>query len=160
MICKNCNYENVDNASICTRCGELLVQASSTTVISDVSHPDADPKYGSIHVSETLILQILDTDTLFEFNTDGIQQLVIGRRDPDTGKAPDVDLHAHDAIELGVSRNHAIIEYRDRAFHIRDNHSANGTYLNGQRLFPDKLRVMRDGDDIRIGKLVLRVIFA
>ena len=37
--------------------------------------------------------------------------------------------------------------------------SHNGTYLNGQRLIAHQPRVLRDGDDIRLGFLVLRVKF-
>ena len=35
----------------------------------------------------------------------------------------------------------------------------NGTYLNGQRLIPNQARVLRDGDDVRLGHLVLQVKF-
>ena len=85
---------------------------------------------------------------------------LIGRRDPDTGIIPSVDLTEENAVELGVSRKHAIIVRRDGAVHIADNNSANGTFLNGQRLVADRLRVLRDGDDVRVGKIVLRVTFA
>ena len=33
--------------------------------------------------------------------------------------------------------------------------SVNGTHLNGQRLVPNQPRVLRDGDEIRLGRLVV-----
>ena len=35
----------------------------------------------------------------------------------------------------------------------------NGTFLNGQRLVPNQPRILRDGDEIRLGHLVLYVRF-
>ena len=53
----------------------------------------------------------------------------------------------------------AFLLRRDGALHIVDNDSANGTYLNGQRLVARQPRILRDGDDIRLGHLVVRVTF-
>ena len=38
--------------------------------------------------------------------------------------------------------------------------SANSTYLNGQRLLPSEPRILRDNDELRLGRLVIRVTFA
>jgi pSer/pThr/pTyr-binding forkhead associated (FHA) protein len=37
--------------------------------------------------------------------------------------------------------------------------STNGTHLNGQRLIPNQPRVLRDGDEVRLGKLVFHIFF-
>ncbi len=161
MTCPNCSYENGDNAQICTRCGELLVMPSSTAIIpEEQQESEGSPKYGSVRFGISLILEVVDGKSYFEFDRDELQELIIGRKDPETGVLPRVDLSADNAMEKGVSRNHAMIVRREGALHIRDNDSANGTFLNGQRLIEDKLRVLRDGDDIRVGKIVLRVTFA
>jgi pSer/pThr/pTyr-binding forkhead associated (FHA) protein len=40
-----------------------------------------------------------------------------------------------------------------------DNGSSNGTFLNEQKLIANQPRVLRDGDDLRLGFLVLTVHF-
>ena len=161
MPCPNCKYENQADAKICTSCGILLIKMPGTVIIA---HPDeddgsSDPKYGSIRIGNRLILQVLESDTEFILDKGDIQEIVIGRKNPDTGEAPPVDLDSVNGLERGVSRNHARIVRRENALHITDNNSANGTYLNGQRLIVEQLRVLRDGDDIRVGKVTLRVTF-
>jgi pSer/pThr/pTyr-binding forkhead associated (FHA) protein len=49
-----------------------------------------------------------------------------------------------------VSRLHAVLENHGSAWSIRDVGSRNGTYLNGEKI--DAERVLRSGDELRIGK--------
>ena len=42
---------------------------------------------------------------------------------------------------------------------IVDMGSSNGTHLNGQKLMPHQPRVLRDGDEIRFGKLIAKIYF-
>jgi pSer/pThr/pTyr-binding forkhead associated (FHA) protein len=49
-----------------------------------------------------------------------------------------------------VSRLHAVLENLGFAWSIRDLGSRNGTYLNGERITAE--RVLRSGDEVRIGK--------
>lgn len=160
MKCTNCTYENEDGAQICTKCGELLILPSSTTIIEGEEDEESEPKFGTVRLGSKLVLDVLDGKLHFEFDREDLHEIIIGRRDPDTGIIPSVDLTEENAVKLGVSRNHAVIVRRDGAVHIADNNSANGTFLNGQRLVADRLRVLRDGDDVRVGKIVLRVTFA
>ncbi|OBI80108.1 FHA domain-containing protein [Mycobacterium sp. E740] len=54
-----------------------------------------------------------------------------------------------------ASRLHAVLENLGFAWSIRDLGSRNGTYLNGERISAE--RVLRSGDELRIGKS--RLIF-
>ena len=58
----------------------------------------------------------------------------------------------HDAT---ISRLHAVLENLGFAWSIRDVGSRNGTYLNGEKISAE--RVLRSGDDLRVGKS--RLIF-
>ena len=58
-----------------------------------------------------------------------------------------------------VSRQHARITRQGKLVVIEDLGSTNGTHLNGQRLIPHQPRVLRDGDEIRLGKLVCHIFF-
>jgi pSer/pThr/pTyr-binding forkhead associated (FHA) protein len=52
----------------------------------------------------------------------------------------------------GVSRRHAIVVQRRGGVRILDDRSANGTWVNGRRVFEQELR---DGDVIVMGRAVL-----
>lgn len=56
--------------------------------------------------------------------------------------------------DLKVSRAHALLEWTGAGFTLRDLGSANGTYVNNQRLTAGA-RLLRDGDQIRLGWLEL-----
>lgn len=53
----------------------------------------------------------------------------------------------HDAT---VSRLHAVLENHESAWSIRDVGSRNGTFVNGEKLAAE--RVLRSGDEVRVGK--------
>lgn len=161
ITCPNCGHENADDEKICVRCGTLLGQYASTRALPDADYEEGTAKWGSARFSERmlLILSIEQNPRALIFNANEVEQLLIGRRNPDTGEAPDVDLSDYEAHNKGVSREHAAIVRKDGSLHIVDRGSANGTYLNGQRLVANQPRVLRDGDDVRLGHLVMRVSF-
>jgi ribosomal protein L40E len=79
--------------------------------------------------------------------------VLIGRRG---GELPvDLDLEFYDP-EGYVSRNHARITAQQRRYLVADIGSANGTYVNEERLTPHRPRPLRQGDRIRLGRIVLR----
>lgn len=80
----------------------------------------------------------------------------IGRWDADNGVFPDVDLDAFDA-DAKVSRRHARIVRKQGSYYIEDLGSTNGTYVNrGRRLLPGNSQVLKDGDEVIVGKTFLR----
>ncbi len=85
--------------------------------------------------------------------------LMIGRKDETTNTIPDIDLAPYGAIERGVSRQHSRLDVTEGTVMLTDIGSSNGTYLNGQRLLPNQPRILRDGDEIRFGKLVTHISF-
>ena len=92
-------------------------------------------------------------DTEFTLTT---EESTIGRWDADNGIFPDVDLDAFDP-DAKVSRRHARILRRERAYFIEDLGSTNGTFVNrGRRLLPGSPQVLSEGDEIIVGKTFLR----
>lgn len=55
------------------------------------------------------------------------------------------DLVLHSSV---VSRVHAEIRRRDDGWYLKDLHSTNGTWLNGERLQGDECKKLRNGDEI------------
>jgi FHA domain len=56
-----------------------------------------------------------------------------------------------------ISTHHATILYRDsQGFFIKDEMSANGTFLNGNELEVSKAFQMKDGDEIKMAKTVFK----
>jgi hypothetical protein len=159
--CPKCGHENADGTQICEVCGQLLVLPSATRQYNDTDYEEGTPKWGSARFNGAmnLVLDVLEADDQFIFDYEQIDEVVIGRTDPGGEAVAGVDLSNVNGLEKGVSRRHALIVRRDGALHIVDNNSANGTYLNGQRLVAQQPRILRDGDDIRLGHLVLRVSF-
>lgn len=82
---------------------------------------------------------------------------LIGRADPVSNFYPDVDLTPHGALENGVGRRHAQVAVQNGRLFIEDLDSTNGTFINGQKLAPRTPHVLHNGDELRLGRLVVRV---
>jgi pSer/pThr/pTyr-binding forkhead associated (FHA) protein len=57
-----------------------------------------------------------------------------------------------------VSRKHCVIVMKENRVLIQDLKSRNGTYVNEKRLPIDKAKVLKGGDQLRIGKLAFEIV--
>ncbi|QDV65804.1 FHA domain-containing protein [Crateriforma conspicua] len=57
-----------------------------------------------------------------------------------------------------VSRKHCILVLRNGRVLLQDLKSRNGTFVNDKRLPPDKAKVLKPGDRLRIGKLEFEIL--
>jgi pSer/pThr/pTyr-binding forkhead associated (FHA) protein len=85
----------------------------------------------------------------------GSQSVVIGREDPVSGVFPDLDLDPHGGHEAGVGRRHAQLIMQNGQIFIEDLDSVNGTAVNKQRIEARKPHPIQNGDEIRLGKMIL-----
>lgn len=83
-------------------------------------------------------------------------QALVGRGDPVSNFYPDIDLNPYGALDNGVGRRHARLFVQGGQIMLEDMDSTNGTVLNGQKLVPRQPQPLRDGDQIIIGRLLLR----
>jgi pSer/pThr/pTyr-binding forkhead associated (FHA) protein len=70
------------------------------------------------------------------------------------GRHPDCD---HQVYHPLVSRRHCQLSQADGTLVLRDLHSKNGTYVNGNRVHETHLR---EGDEINLGCFAYRVSFS
>jgi hypothetical protein len=84
--------------------------------------------------------------------------LVIGRRN--STLPVDIDLGEFNAHEMGISRNHFRIEPAPEGkLLVIDLKAVNGTRLNGEVLDPMRPYELHHGDEIRAGRIHLKVYF-
>lgn len=160
--CVHCEFDNPDGEKLCLRCGMPLEQGDvgGTHRLDDVVQSTDFTRWGtaSLGMERKLRLLVRGFDDPIEVSLS--ERLILGRYDTDTGESPDIDLAACNAQEQGVSRRHAALLIEDESLKIVDLGSANATHVNGQKLLAHQARILRDGDELRLGKLVIRVHFA
>ncbi len=164
ILCLECGHENADSAKKCIKCNANLEEWDSETMQFDDSGGLFSPNratWGSAQFEEglTLVLHIADQDKPVRLDMNG--RMVWGRKssNPDQDQ-PTVDFTPYGAAKMGVSRLHAVIDYAGKYLTITDLNSTNGTFLNGEKLVAKRPRVLRDGDEILIGKLRTKIYFA
>ncbi len=160
MKCQKCQHENPPQAVVCEACGSELWDTTEETVIQKLPEgfPRSQIKSGwgtsTFEPSNHVIVHIRDhPDPIFI--TPG-EEFLLGRHAGISG----LDLTPFGALEKGVSRTHAALRRGDDMLFIVDLESTNGTFLNEQPLAPNQPRVVRSGDQIRLGQLVLHVYFS
>ncbi len=158
QICPNCGKPNHKKDSYCYACGHILISSKPGTKALD-ANLDPETRWGTANFghNSTILLQVRGAPKPLEVNPKG--ELIIGRAAADNTIRPDIDLGPYNAEELGVSRLHAALKRLDNTIAITDLDSKNHTYINGQRLHSHEVRVLRDGDEIRLGKLPITITF-
>ncbi|MEO8972648.1 MAG: FHA domain-containing protein [Ktedonobacteraceae bacterium] len=79
-----------------------------------------------------------------------LQEFPLEKQEISIGRAPNSDiLLSKDKL---TSRRHATVQYENGQYVLRDERSANGTFVNGQQLEEVAPRVLQDGDHVGIGE--------
>jgi hypothetical protein len=161
--CLHCGKTNQRHEVFCYSCGQLLEPVKGAGDTRVLGEPTAEP-LDNEHFSNdsVLVLRVRGSTENYETrpqNSD--HEIIIGRSTKGSVLAPDIDLTNKQASDLGVSRLHLSIRYdaEHAAVLIADLGSANGSFINGQRMMPKEVRVLRHGDELRLGKLVLLASF-
>jgi pSer/pThr/pTyr-binding forkhead associated (FHA) protein len=128
---------------------------------SDLPTTRADPwesgeKAGTSEAQrETMLIIIPPSGRQLTLPAEG--EAVIGRLDATRGVFPNIDLTPEGGLEGGVSRRHARIHKQKTQYFIEDLGSANGTFLNGQRLTPYLPHPLHDNDELQLGRVRIQV---
>jgi hypothetical protein len=161
--CLHCGKTNQRHEVFCYSCGQLLEPVKGVGDTRVLSEPTSNP-LDSEHFGDdsVLVLRVRGSAENFEVRPQkSDHEMIIGRSTKGSVLAPDIDLTNKQASDLGVSRLHLSIRHdaEHSALLVADLGSANGSYLNGQRMMPKEVRVLRHGDELRLGKLVLLASF-
>ena len=166
QTCPNCGKASDDGESYCYACGHILPQGLqelvNTTARLDSPYEDLPPqrRWGTAYFDSRsqVSFTFRDSGEILRFPVMG--ELIIGRRhEEEDVEQPDIDLTPFGGVEKGVSRRHLALVRQHDTIGIVDLGSANSTYLNGQRILPSERRILRDGDELRLGRLVIRISF-
>lgn len=96
-----------------------------------------------------------NVELVFEVN----DRILIGRSAQTDQMFQGIDLSPFNGHTFGVSRLHAEIRQKNQQIIIIDKNSANGTLLNDQKLKPEVPYVIRHGDKLGLGNMLIRVYF-
>ncbi len=162
LSCNNCDTRSREVDVFCRNCGHLL---------EGINEPYATKQFKNItgglsksdHFSAESIMVLVARDTNIRFELSPQHHPhnpVIGRDTGNNAMMPDIDLGDFGA-DTGVSRLHLAVNFDpdEEQILVADLGSANGTFINGQRLLPNEGRILRDGDELRLGRCVLGVFF-
>lgn len=167
LRCSHCNSQQLAGTIFCSECGASLqpspsrrettaalnkAAAAGPSTVEELAPPAAA---APARTAPTVCLVVINSGR--RIVVDGGQELLVGRKDNQRGIYPDVDLGLDGGYDAGVSRRHALIAPGPGGFTLEDLSSANGTFVNGQRLQPQAPAPLRNGDELKFGTLILRL---
>lgn len=123
----------------------LLTVANTSADAPDADSSAAPVAQATLDKIENPAHLILRADT-----GEVLQDYTLEKPEISIGRAPNSDvLLSKDKL---TSRRHATIRYENGNYVLRDERSANGTFVNGQQIEEMTPRILREGDHIGIGE--------
>ncbi|MDB4977218.1 MAG: domain/GGDEF domain protein [Myxococcaceae bacterium] len=119
---------------------DTSLRALESTVLTAVNRP-----LGSVEPARHACLVVI-------FGAEIGRRIELDGKDVVIGRASSADLQLDSD---SVSRTHAIVSRTMSGFIVRDQDSTNGTFVNDQ---PIRERALKDGDQIRIGRAMLKFL--
>ncbi len=142
--CAHCGVDNIDDARFCDNCGKAFEVWQRPPTINRRAP-------GAVLVS-------VSSGMIFKLAPD--REMLIGRGNRGEGVGADIALTDEAAVADGVSRLHAKVFCKDDVYYLSDLNSTNSTYLNKQKLAPQHPTRLNDGDEIQLGRYLLRMRLA
>jgi FHA domain len=160
LVCRTCGLVYLPGTTLCARCGRCLTDDYETFPVDFelLAEEYMKRQQGKAFLPERDALSfIVDGEPL---TVPPLKSAIIGRVNGDEETTPpDIDLTPFKAAQKGVSRYHASIKRNGPMLYLTDLQSRNGTWLNGKRLVGTEERLLRDGDTVRLGRLLALIRF-
>ncbi len=167
ILCPNCHHHELAGSLFCSECGAQLIttghlttqsirpnSADAMNVISDLP-PVASPS-AEKNTTNNYSLHLMEDGDVLQLT--GRNEYSLGRAVDGQPLLPDIDLSAHNAYALGVSRVHATLKITNQGLTITDLGSSNGTRVNGLKVVPHIEYPVNHGDVVSLGKLKMQVL--
>ncbi len=169
ITCSACGFSNLLGETFCQKCGVQLPPVASVPPpapqpVKDVGRepsvkPASDDPRKVEQVAEkgrnTGSLVVVEKGVVLALPEDK-SEIVLGRTDPVQNIFPEVDFADLDGEGRGVSRRHARILNNPQGIFLEDLNSTNFTFLNNIRIQPGQIYPLKNGDEIRLGLLILK----
>ncbi len=149
--CPQCHKMNPVKSAYCYSCGMPMGAANTANATRPLDKTETDNAY--FDEGMVLFLKVQGSGQTLRI-TPGMAETILGRKTPESVMVPDVDLSPFEAGDHGVSRLHANLRREANTIVMTDLGSRNHTHINGQRLHAHEVRVLHDGDEIRLGMYV------
>jgi pSer/pThr/pTyr-binding forkhead associated (FHA) protein len=132
---------------------ENLMTIANTSMEQSATSADTSASSNSAAPVAQAILDKIENPAHLILRTDTgevLQEYPLEKSEVSIGRAPTSDiLLSKDKL---TSRRHATVRYENNNYAIRDERSANGTFVNGQQLEEMTPRILQDGDHVGIGE--------
>lgn len=166
-LCPRCKHENVYTASICRHCGALL-EENPTSLVAITENTGGQSNAPVENVESFIDVALVPEEGVGIYVTGAFKpyyvhiykELILGRpAEAEATLESILDLSDLDAANMGVSRRHAMIRRTQSGYEVVDLSSRNGTWLNAERLVPNKSYPFASGSQLRLGRMQLFVIY-
>jgi FHA domain-containing protein len=162
-VCPVCNTKNELEAVVCGNCGATLddpfMDPGAKTKTTDMQTVDLETIRGW-SIDEAVIpdsgIAVYVEGGFNPVYIDSTGEFVIGRKVGSTSEGL-LDLSQVGGYHLGLSRRHAVIRRAEHGYEVLDLGSANGTWLNEERLVPHTAYPLDSGSHLRLGNMRLFV---
>jgi hypothetical protein len=165
--CLECGEAYLAGALFCTECGAYLVSEDDFhQTMKSPFHEGADAYLSTRPLDYRLGFGIKADKIIFVIPSSGrrlsvnmADSISIGRRDARQGITPEVDLTVDEGADNGVSRAHAELRNSEEGVVLVDLGSTNGTRINDWQLYPERPELLKEGDTVRFGRLLVQIHF-
>jgi hypothetical protein len=142
VYCPECGYNNLESAHFCAKCGAALVTPGEGETTESFAPPEADESFETLDDlgfhGAALIVRSGGGRAGETFQLDTAPTTI--------GRSPECGIFLDDVT---VSRKHAVVSKHGDRWHLDDQGSLNGTFVNRERVESAELS---DGDELQIGK--------
>ena len=164
-FCPICKNKNKRWATVCTHCGALLGNQhldSPKTIREAKSLAEISAKIMASPIDDSLIpnngIAIYAAGTSKPVYLCFDTELILGRRVDGVSEGNVLDLSELGGYQAGISRRHAMIRRGKDGYELVDLSSTNGSWLNNERLVPNKPVPLASRSQLRFGHMRLLVV--
>lgn len=166
VFCPVCKIKNFQSAVNCAHCGAPLAHhpagSPKTTKSFDVPKEIAE-KFTDLLIDNSSIpadgIAVYTVDTTQPIYLNFDKELILGRMGDDESDESTLDLTQLGGYQMGISRPHAMIRRLETGYELLDLFSTNGSWLDEERLVPNKPYPLPSGSQMRFGLMRLLILY-